>query len=549
MKIALITSGLPRFMPDFIDLMSKLKGFECADIYMCLWKTDWATTSEEARAKIETILAPGYRLAKIKVVDEPPYQLPDHAFPLAPPAPENTTWWYKRIFAQFTGLTMAFDLIDQEYDAVIKFRVDGSLEQELDVRTLDLKTHPLLFPCNNGAGFDYCRISDLFFVGTQEAMRFTCSLSKEFRELVPAADPTWGDSDIVDGTWNWGTEHLIGFYMRKYNFPVAYGNFRATLNSFGRSKYTDRHYHHRIVADPTEINSKVLLLGDSHTDIFLGKPNVNRFDVRLCKQQAFTIHRFSDFDEVDLWSPLANWFEQNTTNSLTPCRTLVITGGEIDVRAHFWRHIPRHYQGKNSILSYVQSVAVRFYQSLVTVCEKYGIKKVVVWGAPVAGERAQYNSEHPFVGSSQTRNRLVHIWNREFIRIIENDPRISLATAYYNFIDPSNYSTVNPSPSHDGVHWHDSYGPVFWEKLIQSCIDGNKIAAGTNWNDMYNDQFDIVESTSQGTRQYDTWARTDQISNLDAIDRHIVINDQSYSWVRAENRNLLPSQYTEIVLQ
>jgi hypothetical protein len=271
--------------------------------------------------------------------------------------------------------------------------------------------------------------------------------------------------------------------------------------------------------------------------------------MKLCKQRVFTIHRFYDSSEMDLWTPLANWFEQNTINSKNRYRTLVITGGEIDVRAHFWRHIPRHYQDKNSIVNYVQSIAVKFYQSLVTVCEKYDIKKVVVWGAPVAGERAQYNSEHPFVGSSQTRNRLVHIWNREFIRIIENDPRISLATAYYNFIDPSNYSTVDPSPSHDGVHWHDSYGPIFWEKLIQPCIDGNKIAAGTNWNDMYNDQFDIVELISQGNQQYDTWARTDQISNLDAIDRHVTIKEQSYSWVKAEHRGLLPLQYNEIVIQ
>jgi hypothetical protein len=271
--------------------------------------------------------------------------------------------------------------------------------------------------------------------------------------------------------------------------------------------------------------------------------------MRLCNQRAFTIYRFTDFNETDLWSPLVNWFEQNTINSQDPCRTLVIAGGEIDIRAHFWRHIPRHYQGKDSIVNYIQSVAVKFYQSLATVCNRYNIRRVVVWGSPVAGERAQYNSEHPFVGPSQTRNRLIHIWNREFVRAIENDARISLATAYYNFIDPSNYSTVNPSPSHDGVHWHDSYGPVFWEKLIQPCIDGNKIAAGMNWNNMYNDQFDIVESISNGNQQYDTWARTDQISNSSVIDRQITINGQSYSWIRAEHRDLLPSQYNELIIQ
>jgi hypothetical protein len=233
--------------------MDQLTGFDSADIYMALWKSDWAQTAEEARSKIEKILPSQYRLAKIIIVDEPPYELPAHTFTLSSPHPENTTWWYKRIFAQFTGLTMAFNLIDQEYDAVIKFRVDGSLEQSLDIRSLDLKTNPLIFSSNAGCGFDYCKISDLFFVGTLEGMKFNCGLSKEFKELVVAADPTWGDSDIVDGTWTWGTEHLMGFYMKKYNFPVAYGNFRVTLNSRGRSKYTDRHYHHQIVQDPTEV--------------------------------------------------------------------------------------------------------------------------------------------------------------------------------------------------------------------------------------------------------------------------------------------------------
>jgi hypothetical protein len=304
-----------------------------------------------------------------------------------------------------------------------------------------------------------------------------------------------------------------------------------------------------MINNSNKTNSKVLLLGDSHKDIFLRNSNVNRFDMSLCNEQAFTIHRFSNFNEVDLWSPLSKWFEHHTINSQDPYKILVVTGGEIDIRAHFWRHIPRHYQGKGSILDYVQSVAVKFYQSLATVCDKYDIRKVVVWGVPVAGERAQYNSEHPFVGSSQTRNRLVHIWNREFIRIIENDPRISSATAYYNFIDLSNYSTVDPSPSHDGVHWHDRYGPVFWEQFIQPCIDGNKIAVGPQWNNIYNDQFDIVESISQGNQQYDTWARTDQISNLNIIDRHVIIKGQSYSWVKAEYRNLLPFQYSEIEIQ
>jgi hypothetical protein len=293
----------------------------------------------------------------------------------------------------------------------------------------------------------------------------------------------------------------------------------------------------------------ILLLGDSHSDPFVHLPTVSRCDLRTCNPWLFTAHRFTDPADTNFWSVVNSWFTKHTIDYSDPAKVLVITGGEIDIRAHFWRHIPRHYQGKDSIVNYVRSLAVKFYQTLSVVCNRYNIERAVVWGAPVAGERAQYNSEHPFSGSSQTRNRLIHIWNREFVKAIESDSRISLATAYYNFIDPANYSTVDPSPSHDGVHWHDSHGPVFWEKLIQPCIDGNKIAVGANWNTMYNDQFDIVEFISNGNQQYDTWARTDQISNSSIIDRQITINGQSYSWIRADHRALLPSQYNELIIQ
>lgn len=549
MKVAMIASGLPRFAPDFIDLMNKLKGFESADIYMCLWKTDWASTAEEARAKIEKILLPQYRLAKIIVVDEPPYELPPHTFPLAPPQPENTTWWYKRIFAQFTGLTMAFDLIDQDYDVVIKFRVDGSLEQELDVSILDLKNNPLIFPGSTGAGFDYCKISDLFFAGTQEGMKFNCSLSKEFKELVVAADPTWGDSDIVDGTWTWGTEHLMGFYMKKYNFPVTYGNFRTTLNSYGRTKYTDRHYHHQVVKDPTEKSiMKILLLGDSHTDPFIHMPNVTRCDLSKCTPWLFTTHRFTDPTDLDLWSTIDDWIIEHTVNTPDPAKVLIVTGGEIDIRAHFWRHIPRHYKTAEDIEKYVQEHALKFYNTLTAVCEKYNLDHVVVWGSPVAGEKAQYNNEHPFTGSSQTRNKLIHLWNVAFAELIIDADRFSLASAFYEFINPD-YTTVDPTPSHDGVHWHDSYGPIFWENIILPAIENKGLYLDEKWNSMYNDTFEMTETLSQGKQLYDSWVRSDQLENTEGLDRFVYINGNTYAWVSADQRSLLPEQYIELSLK
>lgn len=292
----------------------------------------------------------------------------------------------------------------------------------------------------------------------------------------------------------------------------------------------------------------VLLLGDSHSDIFLRLPNVSRFDLSKCTPYLFTAHRFINPKDDDLWSRLDSWFSSNTGNVGLKSNSLVITSGEIDIRAHYWRHIPRHYQSSSDITEFVKSLATKFYNTLVFVCEKYNLEKIIVWTPPVAGERASYNNEHPFGGSSQTRNKLIHMWNREFANIIKDDQRFSVIAPYYEFIDHVTYMTVEPSPSHDGVHWHDNFGQVFWNNLVAPALNNPGIYFGNNWNLMKDDQFDIIETTSRGTQQYDTWARTDQISDITDIEKHIIINGQSYSWIRSSKRNLLPFEYQELSL-
>lgn len=286
----------------------------------------------------------------------------------------------------------------------------------------------------------------------------------------------------------------------------------------------------------------ILLYGDSHTDIFLNIPDVVRFDTRLCKSGIMTIHRFTDPTDTDLWNALDPWFNNTQGNQL------VISVGEIDIRAHFWRHIPRHYQSLQSILDFVDENTLKFYQRLDFICKNYSIDRIVVWGAPVAGVGAHYNFEVPFSGPSQTRNRLIHLWNKSFFKLTQTDPRISFASAFYNFIDPNTYSTVTPNPSHDNVHWHDSYGTQFWNSLVRPSLDGTNLCLGEHWNTMFNDRFDITESISHGEYQYDSWIRTEQIINHEESYKKIIINGQSYSWITANQRNLLPEKYLELSL-
>jgi len=291
------------------------------------------------------------------------------------------------------------------------------------------------------------------------------------------------------------------------------------------------------------MTKEILLLGDSHTDIFLRRTPIKRFEMSQCKSSTFTTHRFTNQSELDLWSKLDPWLQHNGNNS-----SLIITSGEIDIRAHFWRHIPRSYIEPKDIINYISDKALKFYQMLCSIHEKYKLEKIVIWGAPIAGERAAYNYHAPFVGSSQTRNMLIHIWNKSILECIENDSRISFTTAYYNFINPFNYnSTPNPSP--DGVHWDYEYGEFSlkcYNELIIPALNSVSIM-GDNFNIMKNDQFEIAELSSAGTQEYDTWARTDQlIKNIN--ERTVLINNVSYSWIKADQRLSLPIEYKELTM-
>jgi hypothetical protein len=246
MKIALITGGQPRFTPDFITLLSQIQGMESADIYMNLWNSDWAKDEEEGRHKVEKILPPNYKLAKLKLVDQPPYEMPAHNVPLAAPEPENIQWWYKRKIGQIQSLSMAFDLIDQEYDAVIRVRLDGCLDKPIDVRQFDLVNNDMIMPEPRVGRKDF-PICDQFFIGTHTGVKFFCDLAKDFNKYVVLSDPNWANNP--HGSWS--LEDIIGTYYLHNNKRVDPGNFRSYINTQGRSRYTDKHYHHGITPDPT----------------------------------------------------------------------------------------------------------------------------------------------------------------------------------------------------------------------------------------------------------------------------------------------------------
>lgn len=248
MRVALVTGGQPRFTPDSVTLLNQIKGIESADLYTCFWPTDWATDSSTAKSKIEKILPPNFSVARSEIVDLPPYTLPPSRQPLDDPEPENIHWWFKRNWAQISSLSMAFDYIDKPYDAVIRFRLDTRLDRDIDVSSYDLVKNSIIFPGGPNCGNPKMPLNDQFAIGTYEGMKRYFSLAKNFTDLVPKADPDWD----ISPHGSWRGEWILAYYMTSIGQPLVYGDFHVRMNASGRSRFTDKHYHHSIAQDPTE---------------------------------------------------------------------------------------------------------------------------------------------------------------------------------------------------------------------------------------------------------------------------------------------------------
>lgn len=245
MKVALFTGGLPRFTIDFIRLMEQLHGFSSADIYMTLWKSDWAFTNEQARTKIEKILLPKYKLSKIEIVDQPKLNFPNNKYDNLPIEFGDLRWYYLRRVAMFKSLELAYDLIESNYDMVIRFRLDGQLTSSLDLANIDIQKENLLIP-RNGNGYPHQLINDCFSIGTRTSNDFYKHVGWQFDQLMIENSPRWEENPHT-----WAPEYLIADYLRKNKIKYRLGDFDHVLTTQGRSVYTDKHYHLPISQDPT----------------------------------------------------------------------------------------------------------------------------------------------------------------------------------------------------------------------------------------------------------------------------------------------------------
>ena len=283
---------------------------------------------------------------------------------------------------------------------------------------------------------------------------------------------------------------------------------------------------------------KILVIGDSHSNMFADVPGVEH----QRSPGAFTARRFADPDFSEVWSWLSPWL-----SARRGADALVLSASEIDVRAHFWRHIPRAVTQGISLSAFITSKAVELLTAVSRVQRDYAIGRVVLWTAPPATDRTSYNPDWPFVGSVTTRNVLIHLFNCEVQRQIRGNPGIGLATGFYDYINPDSYLAQDHIPS-DGVHWHNSLKDSLWNQHLLPVIYGQTVDLGPVYQQMSNHIPRFVATQARPTWLYDTWIRTEDLEQSLDTDPRASINGSDYSRIYLRDRTRFPDSYREMAL-
>jgi hypothetical protein len=248
MKIALLVHGQPRFTPAFQILMSQLQGWSQANLYFGLWKSSWAETSEQAFAKIDPILNPGYRIKDILVIDQPDRPLPNPKLLHDTDEYASIRWFYKRRIGMWLSLKLTWDLVKEDYDLIIKIRGEGRLDQNINLNEIDIDQYEMIYPCYPRHGILGGEICDQFLISNKKGMDFYANLINYIDEYIPEVCPEWETKGH-----DWASEHLLNYYMVKHNKVQHCMNFKHLLKQEGRADCDDKDVHLPIGSNPTKL--------------------------------------------------------------------------------------------------------------------------------------------------------------------------------------------------------------------------------------------------------------------------------------------------------
>jgi len=269
----------------------------------------------------------------------------------------------------------------------------------------------------------------------------------------------------------------------------------------------------------------IVTIGDSHGGIFQDlAPRWTTYS------DAFTAERMIT-GYPGIWQELDPWLRQQRPTHLVVC------AGEIDIRGHWWRHMPR--TPEQLPRDYIQARADELVEAVTRMADRYAVQRVVIWGPPPATDKTTYNPDWPFVGPTSTRNRLIDAYNHAMIE--RSTDRIAYATAFYDYVDLSTFITVNYTET-DGVHYFPTLGPQFWTGLILPALSGFQQHLPPKQELVYQ------EHPAESRGLYDTWIRTQDLTQA-VQSRTTHVNNIQYTYMTIrDNWSQWPKTYRELGL-
>jgi hypothetical protein len=187
MRVAMLYGGEPRFKRYFPLNYTRLENFSKIDLYFCLWQDyeyndmnlNFSDIKEEnIITRIQSCLPKNVHLKNLIEIPRPDISekskkiKSDMLFSNIPYFLPNLDEYVERLLYQRNALYECFTLIREDYDCIIRYRVDGYPTKKINLNELNLDDY-IYTPHNIRQGISdiYPRINDQFAIGNFHNMR------------------------------------------------------------------------------------------------------------------------------------------------------------------------------------------------------------------------------------------------------------------------------------------------------------------------------------------------------------------------------------------
>lgn len=288
------------------------------------------------------------------------------------------------------------------------------------------------------------------------------------------------------------------------------------------------------------MSGKLLLVGDSHSHTFAAQSCIVNYQDESIRNRPITAKDFTDSTSW-CWEPLDAFLKLSVSLNNNK---LILCVNEVDIRAHYWKHLVEAVAQGDTVESYVQNLANKLYESIKSAIRKYNLEWAVLWGTPPASPNNLHHVEFPYMGSVTTRNIIIHMFNCAFNRAMKDDnecPNIGFATAFYEYINLQTYQAKS-NFSLDGVHYADNLRPGLWE-VIKPVLRGEM---RTNIPHFEEKKYGVVPQWTTSSRSYSSWVSEKYLTSVNSNPRYVNFNDETYHLLTMNDD--LPNEYYELGL-